>query len=64
VTDSDALAAFERTAQLEGIIPALEPAHAIHFALNVPSDSELDLICLSGRGDKDLAEVLKLLGRS
>ncbi len=64
VTDSEALAAFERTAQLEGIIPALEPAHAIHFALNVPSDSELDLICLSGRGDKDLAEVLKLLGRS
>ena len=64
VTDSDALAAFERTAQLEGIIPALEPAHAIHFALNVPSDSDLDLICLSGRGDKDLAEVLKLLGRS
>ena len=64
VTDSDALAAFERTAQLEGIVPALEPAHAIHFALNVPSDSDLDLICLSGRGDKDLAEVLKLLGRS
>jgi tryptophan synthase beta chain len=64
VTDSDALAAFERTAQLEGIIPALEPAHAIHFVLNTPSDSDLDLICLSGRGDKDLAEVLKLLGRS
>jgi len=64
VTDSEALAAFERTAQLEGIIPALEPAHAIHFVLNTPSDSDLDLICLSGRGDKDLAEVLKLLGRS
>ncbi len=64
VTDSEALAAFERTAELEGIIPALEPAHAIHFALNLPSESELDLICLSGRGDKDLAEVLKLLGRA
>jgi tryptophan synthase beta chain len=63
VTDDEALAAFERTAQLEGIIPALEPAHAIHYALHVPSDSDLDLICLSGRGDKDLAEVLKLLGR-
>ena len=64
VTDDEALAAFERTAQLEGIIPALEPAHAIHYALNVPSESDLDLICLSGRGDKDLAEVLALLGRS
>ena len=63
VTDDEALAAFERTAQLEGIIPALEPAHAIHYALHVPSESDLDLICLSGRGDKDLAEVLKLLGR-
>jgi len=64
VNDDDALAAFVRTAELEGIIPALEPAHAIHYVLNQPSDSTLDLICLSGRGDKDLAEVLDLLGRS
>lgn len=64
VNDADALAAFVRTAELEGIIPALEPAHAIHYVLNEPSDSTLDLICLSGRGDKDLAEVLDLLGRS
>ncbi len=64
VTDEDALAAFEQTARLEGIIPALEPAHAIHYVLNVQSDSQLDLVCLSGRGDKDLAEVLDLLGRS
>ncbi|MEI7692415.1 MAG: pyridoxal-phosphate dependent enzyme, partial [Actinomycetes bacterium] len=63
VTDDEALAAFERTAQLEGIIPALEPAHALHYVLNVPSESTLDLLCLSGRGDKDLAEVLALLGR-
>jgi tryptophan synthase beta chain len=64
VNDDDALAAFVRTAELEGIIPALEPAHAIHYVLNQPSESTLDLICLSGRGDKDLAEVLDLLGRS
>jgi tryptophan synthase beta chain len=64
VNDADALAAFVRTAELEGIIPALEPAHAIHYVLNEPSNSTLDLICLSGRGDKDLAEVLDLLGRS
>ncbi|HEX4009372.1 MAG TPA: tryptophan synthase subunit beta [Solirubrobacteraceae bacterium] len=62
ITDDQALAAFERTARLEGIIPALESAHALAWALGNP-DSELDLICLSGRGDKDLAEALDALGR-
>jgi tryptophan synthase beta chain len=57
VTDDEALAAFHRVAELEGIIPALETAHALHFALQ-GADSALDVICLSGRGDKDLAEVL------
>ncbi len=58
VNDAEALAAFRRTAALEGIIPALEPAHALAWVLrNGPS--ELDLVCLSGRGDKDLAEVLE-----
>jgi tryptophan synthase beta chain len=57
VTDEEALAAFTRTARLEGIIPALESSHALAWALaNGPSD--LDLVCLSGRGDKDLAEVI------
>ncbi len=61
ITDAQALEAFAATARLEGIIPALESAHAIAWALaNGPS--ELDLICLSGRGDKDLAEALALLG--
>jgi len=55
ITDAQALDAFAMTARLEGIIPALESAHAIAWALaNGPS--ELDLVCLSGRGDKDLAE--------
>ena len=58
VTDEQAVAAFKRVAQLEGIVPALETAHALHFALEAPSDSAVDLVCLSGRGDKDLAEVL------
>jgi tryptophan synthase beta chain len=58
VEDDDAVAAFKTVARLEGIIPALETAHAFHHALNEPSESQLDLICLSGRGDKDLAEVL------
>jgi tryptophan synthase beta chain len=58
VTDDDALRAFRTVARLEGIVPALETAHAFAYALDAPSDSTLDLICLSGRGDKDLAEVL------
>jgi tryptophan synthase beta chain len=57
VDNGQALAAFARTARLEGIIPALESAHAVAWALE-HSESELDLICLSGRGDKDLAEAL------
>jgi len=57
VTDAEALAAFRELARLEGIIPALETAHAIAWTL-AQSDGELDLVCLSGRGDKDLAEVL------
>ena len=44
--------------RLEGIIPALETAHALHFALAAGRLATLDLVCLSGRGDKDLAEVL------
>jgi tryptophan synthase beta chain len=56
-TDTEALAAFRELARLEGIIPALETAHAIAWTL-AQSDGELDLVCLSGRGDKDLAEVL------
>jgi tryptophan synthase beta chain len=59
VSDRDALAAFRELARLEGIIPALESAHALAWVLAQP-DGELDLVCLSGRGDKDLAEVLAL----
>jgi tryptophan synthase beta chain len=57
VSDRDALAAFKQVARLEGIIPALETAHALAWTL-AREDGELDLVCLSGRGDKDLAEVL------
>jgi tryptophan synthase beta chain len=62
ITDAQALDAFAVTARLEGIVPALESAHALAWVLaNGPS--ELDVICLSGRGDKDLAEALALMGR-
>jgi tryptophan synthase beta chain len=57
VTDLEAIAAFKEMARLEGIIPALETAHALAWTL-AQADGELDLVCLSGRGDKDLAEVL------
>jgi tryptophan synthase beta chain len=59
MTDDQALAAFGEVTRLEGIIPALESAHALAWVLAQPQ-SELDLVCLSGRGDKDLAEVLAL----
>ena len=55
-TDDEALAAFRRLAETEGIIPALEPAHALAKALDL--DEESILVCLSGRGDKDLAEAV------
>jgi tryptophan synthase beta chain len=57
VTDDDAVAAFRRVAQLEGIIPALESSHALAWVL-ANAGGELDVVCLSGRGDKDLTEVL------
>jgi tryptophan synthase beta chain len=59
VTDADALRAFREVTRLEGIIPALETSHALHYAIHEDGEgSALDLICLSGRGDKDLAEVI------
>jgi tryptophan synthase beta chain len=61
ITDQQALDAFALTARLEGIIPALESSHAIAWTLANP-DSAIDIVCLSGRGDKDLAEVLDKLG--
>ena len=58
VPDEDALAAFRRLAELEGIIPALEPAHALAWLLANPAPRAWTCSCCSGRGDKDLAEVL------
>jgi tryptophan synthase beta chain len=59
VPDAEALAAFRRVAELEGILPALEPSHALAWLLANPGGG-VDLVTLSGRGDKDLAEVLAL----
>jgi tryptophan synthase beta chain len=54
--DEEALAAFRQLARTEGILPALEPSHALARVADL--DEELVLVCLSGRGDKDLDEVL------
>jgi tryptophan synthase beta chain len=72
VGDDEAVAAFRRLSRLEGIIPALEPSHAVAWLLgagveaaagagrNGADGAGLDLLTLSGRGDKDLAEVIGL----
>ncbi len=59
ITDKQALAAFGELARLEGIIPALESSHAIAWLLENPGDHGFDVLCLSGRGDKDLAEYVE-----
>jgi len=67
VTDAEALAAFETLARLEGILPALESAHAIAWVLREGPKlgrDRLVVINLSGRGDKDVAEVLRVTGRA
>ncbi|MNO23985.1 Tryptophan synthase beta chain [compost metagenome] len=61
ITDDEALAAFHTTCRLEGIIPALETAHALAEAIKraptLPKD-HLMVVCLSGRGDKDMQTVM------
>jgi tryptophan synthase beta chain len=62
VTDDQAVRAFKEVTRLEGIIPALETSHALYYALHEPSESQLDVINLSGRGDKDLAQIIERYG--
>ena len=65
VTDDEALAAFHALTRVEGIIPALESAHALAFAAKLAADRPADdiiLVNLSGRGDKDIHTVAALEG--
>jgi tryptophan synthase beta chain len=63
-TDAEALAAFHELSELEGIIPALESAHAIaHVLAHGRRYAGPIVVCLSGRGDKDVAHVARLEGR-
>ena len=65
VDDSQALEGFHLLSRTEGIIPALEPAHAIYHAAQLARDlpaEQIVLVCLSGRGDKDIQIVAKASG--
>jgi tryptophan synthase beta chain len=65
VSDGEALDAFDLVAQREGVLPALETSHALAWAAREAArrpSSEILVVCLSGRGDKDAAEIARLRG--
>ena len=65
VTDDEAVAAFEYLSRVEGIIPAIESAHAVAYARKLAptlSPDESIIVCLSGRGDKDVAAIARYKG--
>lgn len=65
VTDDEAVAAFEYLSRVEGIIPAIESAHAVAYAQKLAPTLSKDqsiVICLSGRGDKDVAAIARYKG--
>ena len=67
VTDTEALEGFELMCRVEGIIPALEPAHAAYYISQLAptlSPDKIILMGLSGRGDKDMDTVASALGVS
>jgi len=66
-TDDDAMQAFDTLARLEGILPALESSHALAGAMRLAkqlTENQRVVVCLSGRGDKDAAEIARLKGQS
>lgn len=65
VTDDEAVAAFEYLSRTEGIIPAIESAHAVAHAMKIAGQMDKDqsmVICISGRGDKDVAAIARYKG--
>lgn len=65
VTDDEAIGAFEYLSRTEGIIPAVESAHAVAYARKLApsmSEDESIIICLSGRGDKDVVAIARYKG--
>ncbi len=64
VTDQEAIDAFLKLSKVEGIIPAIESSHAVAYALKLAAKLDKEqtiIICLSGRGDKDVAEIAQIL---
>lgn len=64
--DEEALSAFQKMARTEGILPAIETSHAIAYAMKAAAKRNADeviVVCLSGRGDKDVNEVARLTGQ-
>lgn len=67
VTDNEAVDAFEYLSRKEGIIPAIESAHAVAHAIKIAKDFDKNdciIICLSGRGDKDVAAIARYRGKN
>ena len=65
-TDKDAIDSFLKLSKVEAIIPAIESSHAVFYAMKLAgelSKDEIIVICLSGRGDKDVAEIASILGK-
>ena len=66
VTDKEAIEAFLKLSKIEAIIPAIESSHAVSHGMKLASSLDKDkivVICLSGRGDKDVAEIASILGK-
>jgi tryptophan synthase beta chain len=64
ISDKEALAAFTELSRLEGIIPALESAHAVAQVKKLRlSKDQIAVVNLSGRGDKDVNEAIRLIGK-
>ena len=65
VTDDEAVEAFEYLSRIEGVIPAIESAHAVAHAIKVAKEMDKDkiiVINISGRGDKDCAAIARYRG--
>lgn len=65
ITDDEAVDAFEYLSRMEGIIPAIESAHAIAYAMKIAPEMDKDeiiMVCVSGRGDKDVASIARYRG--
>lgn len=65
ITDDEAVEAFEYLSRMEGIIPAIESAHAVAYVKKIAGEMSKDdiiIVCLSGRGDKDVASIARYKG--